>query len=191
MTDSFLVVGLGNPGLLYALHRHNVGFMLVDRLNQMMQLQALSRKEGEVFKGTWQDFQVMTLKPQTFMNLSGQAVQALMTFYKIPLSSLYVIHDDLDLQPGDVRFKRGGSDGGHNGLRSITAHIGAEYARLRIGIGRPSGPKGDITPYVLGNFFKMEQERLFPLLDRITTHWAKLWQEPTPTSFLSAIQRHS
>ena len=149
----FLVVGLGNPGAQYANTRHNVGFMAVDCLagvgvtwkNEKDALTARAEIDGR---------RVIFAKPQTFMNNSGVAVGALMTFYKIPLENLIVIHDDMDITVGDCREKIGGGSAGHHGIRSIDARVGRDYRRIRIGIGHPRDFDLPIDPadWVLGKF---------------------------------------
>ena len=144
------IVGLGNPGPEYAPHRHNAGFWFVDTLaaRERVSFHAERKFSGAVARLTLAGQDVLLLKPMTFMNRSGQAAQALMAFYKLTPPELLVVHDDLDLPPGTARLKRGGGHGGHNGLRSLHEHIGAEYARLRIGIGHP-GHKDRVHDYVL------------------------------------------
>lgn len=144
------LIGLGNPGAEHARQRHNVGFWLVDALAESA---GASMQEQPKFKGwaTRIDFNnqpLWLLKPATFMNRSGESALALLSFYKIPIEETLVVHDELDLDPGTVRFKRGGGHGGHNGLRDITRVLGPEFARLRIGIGHP-GDKSRVTGYVL------------------------------------------
>ncbi|WP_026289719.1 aminoacyl-tRNA hydrolase [Thioalkalivibrio sulfidiphilus] len=145
-----LVAGLGNPGPKYTETRHNAGFWFVD---------ALARRHGGTFRQenkfagesariSLGGQEVWLLKPQTFMNRSGQSVKLLATFYKIPVESILVVHDELDLPPGEVRLKRGGGHGGHNGLRDIMAHLGKEFLRLRLGVGHP-GHKDQVVDYVL------------------------------------------
>ena len=151
-----LIVGLGNPGSRYQATRHNAGFWFVDEYaaRRGVALKTAARYRGEVAEcdGVW------WLKPSTFMNLSGQSVAALAGFYKIPLSDILVVHDELDLPPGTARLKQGGGHGGHNGLRSmITEMGGADFWRLRIGIGHP-GHKDLVTDYVLGRPSADERE---------------------------------
>ena len=148
-----LVVGLGNPGGEYAMTRHNVGFMAVDALAGAGATWK-SEKNALVARTDINGRRVIFVKPQTFMNNSGVAVQALMTFYKIPIENLIVIHDDMDIPVGDCREKVGGGSAGHNGIRSIDAHIGREYRRIRIGIGHPRDFDLPMNPadWVLGNF---------------------------------------
>lgn len=150
-----LIVGLGNPGDQYVMTRHNVGFMAVDMIARQKGFSAWTEK----FKALYaKKDDVILLKPQTFMNLSGQAVQACMTFFKIPLEDIWVIHDEIELPLGEIKVKTGGSAKGHNGLRSIDQCIGQNYHRICCGIGRPNHP--NIADYVLSNFAKSELEHL-------------------------------
>lgn len=149
-----LIVGLGNPGEKYRHNRHNIGFRAVDALNP-------DDNWREKFSGLTQKIStggndVVLLKPQTFMNLSGDSVQAASKFYKIAPKDILVIHDELDLPLGKIKLKAGGGHAGHNGLRSIIAHIGAEFERLRIGINHP-GDKSLVSHYVLSDFNKSEE----------------------------------
>ncbi len=143
-----LIVGLGNPGAQYARTRHNVGFWLIDRLGAS--LRADSKYHAEIGTTTIDGERVVLMKPLTFMNRSGQAVGAYARFFRIPPAQILVVHDELDLAPGTVRLKQGGGHGGHNGLRDISAQLGADYRRLRIGIGHP-GSADLVTDYVLGS----------------------------------------
>lgn len=161
-----LWVGLGNPGAKYALHRHNVGFMAIDVIAEVHGFTPWSKKfRSLVAEGTVGTKRVLLVKPQTFMNDSGDAVQQAMRFYKLELSDLTVFHDELDLAPFKVKVKIGGGTAGHNGLRSIDAALGSEFRRVRIGIGHPGpGRKDLVTPHVLGNYAKREMEPLSDLL---------------------------
>ena len=162
-----LIAGLGNPGSKYENNRHNVGFMAVDAIAHRHSFSPWSKKfQGLVAEGRIGGEKVLLLKPQTFMNLSGQSVGEAMRFHKIEPSQLIVLYDELDLPPGKVRVKTGGGAGGHNGIRSIDAHCGKEYRRVRIGIGHP-GIKEMVTHHVLGDFAKADHEWLDPLLDAI------------------------
>jgi PTH1 family peptidyl-tRNA hydrolase len=146
-----LIVGLGNPGSQYARTRHNVGFWLLDQLAASgADLRVESKFQAEVGTLKFGGRRVALLKPTTYMNLSGQAVGAYARYYKIQPAAILVVHDELDLAPGTVRLKRGGGHGGHNGLRDITAQIGTEFLRLRLGIGHP-GSADKVVEYVLGN----------------------------------------
>ena len=149
----WLLVGLGNPGRQYEGTRHNVGFDVVDHLAATHGFGRLKKwaANAEVVKGVLGSEEVVLVKPLTFMNLSGEAVGAVAGFYKVPLERLVVVHDELDFEPGVVRLKVGGGHGGHNGLRSIAAHLGAEFVRVRLGIGKPpSAQQG--ADYVLSRF---------------------------------------
>ena len=169
-----LIVGLGNPGAKYEKNRHNVGFLAVDRIAHRHSFSSWSKKfQAQLCEGRMGDEKVLLLKPQTFMNLSGQSVGEAMRFHKLALTDIVVLYDELDLAPGKIRVKTGGSSGGHNGIRSIDAHCGKEYRRVRIGIGHP-GNKEQVVPYVLGDFAKADHEWLEPLLDTIADAADKL-----------------
>jgi PTH1 family peptidyl-tRNA hydrolase len=158
-----LLVGLGNPGSTYLNTRHNYGFMAIDFLREKLIDTAptwQNKFNGQFININTPTFgSISLLKPQTFMNLSGQSVIQCMNFYKIPLSSLYVFHDDLDVALGKVKIKTGGGNCGHNGLKSIDSMLGNSYHRIRLGIGRP--PLGyDVSNFVLGNFTTEERENV-------------------------------
>jgi PTH1 family peptidyl-tRNA hydrolase len=162
-----LFVGLGNPGGQYAFNRHNVGFMAVDAIAAEHDFPAWRKRfSGLVAEGKLGDESVLLFKPQTFMNESGRAVGEAVRFYKLDLGDVVVFHDELDLAPGKVRVKTGGGGAGHNGLKSLTAHIGNGYVRVRIGVGHP-GSKELVTGYVLRDFAKAEHQWLEPLLGAI------------------------
>ena len=166
-----LIVGLGNPGGQYARHRHNVGFMAVDAIAAAHQFAPFRKKfQGEIADGLLEARgrreKALLLKPATFMNESGRSVGEAMRFHKVPADKVIVFHDELDLAPGKLRAKTGGGNAGHNGLKSISAHIGPDFRRVRIGIGHP-GHKDRVSPYVLGDFAKADQEWLAALLDNI------------------------
>jgi PTH1 family peptidyl-tRNA hydrolase len=150
-----LIVGLGNPGSAYAATRHNIGFMVIDELVKRTSASNISKAsfEGELFKHKENYY----LKPMTFMNLSGKSIIAVKNFYKI--DKVLVIHDDLDLPFGALRFKFGGGHGGHNGLKSTDGTVSKEYARVRMGIGKPLH-KGEVASYVLAPFSKDEEQHL-------------------------------
>ena len=165
-----LIVGLGNPGPQYARNRHNVGFMAADAIVRRHSFSGFSKKfRGEIAEGTLAGEKALILKPMTFMNLSGDSVGEAMRFYKLSPADIIVMHDELDLAPGKIKLKTGGGNGGHNGLKSIDAHCGKDYKRLRIGIGHP-GHKDRVNPHVLGDFAKSDQEWLQPLLDAVADH---------------------
>jgi len=164
-----LWVGLGNPGAQYALHRHNVGFMAADVIAEAHDFSAWQKKfrsltaEGRIGRN-----RILLIKPQTFMNDSGDAVAQALRFYKLDNDALTVFHDELDLAPFKVKVKIGGGTAGHNGLRSIDAHLGPEFRRVRIGIGHPGpGLKHLVTPHVLGNYSNAEMEPLSDVLAAI------------------------
>jgi len=157
-----LFVGLGNPGPAYEKTRHNIGFRVVDRMTESTAACDISKKsfQGELHR----QGNLFFLKPATYMNLSGKSVQAVMNFFKIPLQNVTVIHDDIDLKFAELRLKRGGGSGGHNGLKSIDALVGREYLRLRLGVGKPLF-KSQVVDYVLAPFTPEEEERLGCLID--------------------------
>ena len=163
-----LFVGLGNPGAKYAGNRHNIGFMALDRIAADYGFATWRRAfQGLVAEGRLGADKVVLLKPETFMNLSGQAVRAAADFYKIGPEAITVFHDELDLAPGKCRVKQGGGHAGHNGLRSIHAHMGEAYGRVRLGIGHP-GHKDAVAGYVLHDFAKADQDWLDDLLRGIS-----------------------
>ena len=171
-----LFAGLGNPGAKYAGHRHNIGFMAVDRIAADHRATPWKAAfKGLVAEGQLGGEKVLLLKPQTFMNLSGESVQAALAFYKLPLADLTVFHDELDLAPGKLRVKQAGGHAGHNGLRSIHSHLGDGYARVRLGIGHP-GHKDAVAPYVLHDFAKADADWLESLLTGISEGAAALAQ---------------
>jgi len=148
-----LVVGLGNPTAKYEKNRHNIGFMVIDSLVSSLKANNISKKEfkGELFKSP----KTLLLKPDTFMNLSGESVLAVCSYYKIDIENIVVIHDELDIEFGRIKLKYAGSSGGHNGLKSIDKLVGNDYLRVRVGIGRPLRGK-DVSNYVLSDFQKEE-----------------------------------
>ena len=161
-----LLAGLGNPGSQYEGNRHNIGFMALDaiaRANGITQFR--SKHGGLLAEGNIGGEKVILLKPQTFMNRSGDSVQQVAQFYKIAPADIIVLYDELDLAPGKVRVKVGGGNGGHNGLRSIDPQIGLDYKRVRLGIGHPG--KEFVTHHVLGDFAKADRDWVEPLLDAI------------------------
>ena len=163
-----LWVGLGNPGARYAGNRHNIGCMALDRIAADHGFSPWrARFQGQTAEGRLGPDKVLLLKPETFMNLSGQSVRAAVDFLKIAPADITVFHDELDLAPGRLRLKQGGGHAGHNGLRSIHAHLGDDYARVRLGIGHP-GHKDAVAAYVLHDFAKADQDWLAPLLHGIS-----------------------
>jgi peptidyl-tRNA hydrolase, PTH1 family len=184
-----LVVGLGNPGSRYARNRHNIGFMAVE---------AIARRHGAAtfrsrFKGDLAEVSIggerrLLLKPQTFMNASGESVGEAARFYKMLPDEIVVIHDEIDLRPGKLRVKRGGGSAGHNGLRSIDAMVAADYWRVRIGVGHP-GIKELVQPYVLQNFSGEELgDWVEPLLDAVA-ETIPLLLTGSPDAFMSEVAR--
>jgi len=169
-----LFVGLGNPGTKYAQNRHNIGFMALDRIASDHGFAPWRSKfQGELTEGTLGGVRTWLLKPSTFMNNSGQSVGEAMRFFKLTPADVMVFHDELDLAPGKARVKQGGGHAGHNGLRSIHAHIGAEYGRVRLGIGHP-GHKDRVAGYVLSDFAKSEEGWLDDLVRGISDGAAAL-----------------
>ena len=162
----YVFAGLGNPGARYVNNRHNVGYLIAERiaqLNNMGEFRRRSKFFGEVSEGEINNNRVLVLKPDTFMNESGRSIGAVLRYYNVTPTQLYVLHDDLDLSFGKIRIKFGGGHAGHNGLKNVSSHIGSEYWRLRVGIGHP-GHKDLVMPYVLQDFNKQELiwlERLF------------------------------
>jgi peptidyl-tRNA hydrolase, PTH1 family len=153
----YLLVGLGNFGREYELTRHNFGFMLLDQIIEDYGLVQQSNKfKSEVFSGEIVGNKIIAIKPQTFMNLSGEAVLSAAGFYKIPVKNILVFHDDLDLDFARIKVKIGGGNAGHNGLKSIDGAIGKDYMRVRLGIGRPKNSEFETSDYVLGKFTKDE-----------------------------------
>ena len=181
-----LFVGLGNPGASYAGHRHNVGFVIVQAIAKRHGLGPWRKRfQGVTAEGALGGERVTLLLPGTFMNESGRAVAEVANFYKIPLPSSVVFHDELDLPPGKVRVKTGGGVAGHNGLRSITSHIGNDYRRVRIGIGHP-GAKELVHPYVLSDFAKSERGWVDTLTDVIADN-AELLARAQDASFQNKV----
>ncbi len=166
----WLLIGLGNPGGSYDGTRHNVGFHVLDSLTQSYAFSPFTTKgKKSLAMGTVGDETVYALKPLSFMNLSGLPTGQIVRFYKIPLSQILVIHDDLSLTPGKARLKQGGGNAGHNGLKSIDQCIGQNYWRLRIGIGHPGAPHL-VTDYVLGRFLNNDKPWIEDLTEKITQH---------------------
>lgn len=162
-----LLVGLGNPGGRYAKNRHNIGFMAVDAIHARHGFSPWrSRFSAHVSEGRIGDHKVLLAKPTTFMNLSGQAAGEIARFYKLDASDVTAIHDELDLEPGRTRIKVGGGHGGHNGLKSLDAHLGKDYRRIRLGIGHP-GHKDLVSGYVLRDFAKADEPWVEALCDEM------------------------
>ena len=182
--------GLGNPGAQYALHRHNVGFMAVDLIAEVHDFSPWTKKfRSLVAEGRIGRHRILLLKPQTFMNASGDAVSQALRFYKLDLDALTAFHDELDLAPMKVKVKQGGGTAGHNGLRSIDAHLGPDFRRVRIGIGHPGpGQKEKVTPHVLGNYAKSEIEPLADLLAAVAAE-AEWLAAGDDVRFMSEVAR--
>jgi PTH1 family peptidyl-tRNA hydrolase len=181
-----LFAGLGNPGVKYAGHRHNIGFMALDRVAQDHGFGPWKSKfQGQVSEGRLGSEKIVLLKPTTFMNKSGQSVGEAMRFYKLDSTDVTVFHDEIDLAPGKLRCKAGGGHAGHNGLRSIHEHIGPHYDRVRMGVGHP-GHKDRVPGYVLHDFAKADQEWLDDMLRGISDGVAHLADGDTGR-FLNAV----
>lgn len=183
----WLIVGLGNPGKKYTGTRHNIGFQALDAIAHEQCVTGFKSK----FDGAWAECEVNSekcglLKPMTYMNNSGHAVASAARFYKIPAEQVIVMHDDLDLHPGRIKYKQGGGHGGHNGLKSIDAQLGSQnYHRIRLGIGHP-GKGGDVSHYVLSAFGKSEAAAIRDMLDRLSD---KLYHvlDGEPDKLLNAV----
>jgi peptidyl-tRNA hydrolase, PTH1 family len=185
-----LFVGLGNPGVAYARQRHNVGFMAVDAIAAAHGFAPWRSKfQGTVAEGRLGPERVLLLKPGTYMNLSGDSVRAAMAFFKLAPADVVVFHDELDLAPGRVRVKTGGGTAGHNGLRSLGAHIGPDFTRVRIGIGHP-GDKRLVSNHVLGDFAKADADWLDDLLRAVAEAAPTLAAGDVP-GFLSTLARRA
>lgn len=165
--DTYLLIGLGNPGREYRDNRHNFGFMLIDRLIVRLNARGLKvQAKAIVTTATHEDRKLILAKPQTYMNLSGQSAQGLLHFYKIPVENMLVAHDDLDLPFGTIRIRPGGGPGGQRGMASTIEQLGTkDFPRLRLGIGRPPG-RMDPSAYVLQNFSREEMKLLSEIVDR-------------------------
>jgi PTH1 family peptidyl-tRNA hydrolase len=165
----YVLAGLGNPGARYARNRHNIGYLVADEIARRHGFEGFrsrSRLAGDIAEGRIGEARVALFKPTTYMNESGRALGKLLNFFKVEPDHLFVFHDELDLAPGKVRVKLGGGSAGHNGLKSVTAHIGADYWRVRMGIGHP-GDKDLVHGYVLSDFSKAEAPWLEKLVDAV------------------------
>jgi len=181
-----LFVGLGNPGAGHARNRHNIGFMAVDEIVRRHSFGPFrSRYRGLIAEGKLAGEKVLALEPMTYMNNSGQSVAAAARFYKIAATDIVVFHDELDLAPGKVRVKRGGGIAGHNGLRSLSQHLGGDYRRVRLGIGHP-GHKDRVHGYVLHDFAKADAAWLEPLIDAVAAE-APLLAKGEDATFLNRL----
>jgi PTH1 family peptidyl-tRNA hydrolase len=165
--DTFLLIGLGNPGREYRNNRHNFGFMVIDRLIVRLAARGMKLQSNAIVTDAiYENRKLILAKPQTYMNLSGHSVQGLARFYKLPLEKILVAHDDLDLPFGTIRMRPGGGAGGQKGVASTIEHLGSQdFARLRLGIGRPPG-RMDPKDYVLQDFSKEDMKLLSEILDR-------------------------
>ena len=183
-----LIVGLGNPGEKYSGNRHNIGFMAVDEIARGYGFAPWKKRfQGYTAEGQIGLQKCILLKPSTYMNESGRAVGEAMRFYKLPLGDVIVIHDEIDLKPGAIRVKKGGGNAGHNGLKSISAHAGNDYVRVRLGVDHP-GDKALVAHYVLQDFAKSDRDWLLPLLEGVARGMAKL-VEGSEAAFLAEAAR--
>jgi len=181
-----LIAGLGNPGAEYARNRHNAGFMAVDVIHESYDFKPWrARFSGLLSEGELARRKIYLLKPMTYMNDSGDSVGAAVRYFKLPLSSVVVMHDEIDLAAAKVKVKAGGGDAGHNGLRSITATLGPGYRRVRVGVGHP-GEKRRVHGHVLNNFSKADEQWLVPLLSAIAEAAPLLAKDDDP-GFMNKI----
>ncbi len=181
-----LIAGLGNPGKRYARHRHNIGFMVADEIVRHHGFGPWRQRfQSEVSEGHLGGEKILVLKPQTYMNESGQALSEALRFYKLEPEDVIAMHDELDLAPAKVRVKRGGGAGGHNGLRSLDSHIGRSYRRIRLGIGHP-GDRDLVHGYVLHDFAKSEEAWVEKLCDAVAKEFPRL-VEGDDAGFMSRI----
>lgn len=160
----YLISGLGNPGDKYKHTRHNIGFLVIDEITKNLSTTNINNSNFQAI--VQKNLSNIYVKPQTFMNNSGESILSIVEYYDIPNENVIVVHDDLDLPFGTVKFKIGGGHGGHNGLRSIDSHIGKDYIRVRVGIGKPEN-KGDVANYVLSDFSKEEFSFLNDIIDHV------------------------
>ena len=181
-----LFVGLGNPGSDYAKNRHNIGFMAVDEIVHRHSFAPFRSKfQGQLCEGKIAGQKVLILKPTTYMNESGKAVQAVMAFYKLPIQDIIVFHDEMDLVAGKIRMKTGGGHAGHNGVRSIQSHIGSGFQRVRLGVGHP-GDKEKVVGHVLNDFSKADQQWLDKMIEAIGEN-ADLLIKGEDSGFMSKV----
>ena len=183
----WLVVGLGNPGSKYEKNRHNIGFLAIDEIIKKFSNGSWTKKfKGLLCEGTISNDKVYFLKPQNYMNLSGESVAAASRFYKIPPDKVIVIHDDIDIDNCKIRVKQAGGNGGHNGLKSIDSHIGVNYFRVRIGVGRPDY-SSQVADFVLNDFSKEEWQSQEKLIERIADNFSLLLEEKS-ASFMNKVK---
>lgn len=189
-TDMWLLVGLGNPGKEYKGNRHNIGFMTADRIADDNMFPGFKSKfNGDFSESRFAGEKVIILKPMTYMNESGQSVGKAAKFYKIPPEKIIVFYDELDLPPGKVKVKQGGGAGGHNGIKSIDAHLGNKnYWRVRMGIGHP-GDKNRVSGYVLSDFSKEEQKWLPDFIDTVA-RFSDLLIEGNDADFMTRVSEN-
>jgi PTH1 family peptidyl-tRNA hydrolase len=186
MDTPLLIAGLGNPGSQYAKNRHNAGFIVADELHAHYKFGPWKAKfDGLLSEGSLGGRKTYLLKPQTFMNLSGDSVGPALRFFKLPLEALVVVHDEIDLAAGKLKVKTGGGDAGQNGLRSITSTLGPDYRRIRLGIGHP-GEKTKVSGHVLQNFSKDDIDWLKPLVDAMVQS-APLLAKDDDAAFMSKV----
>lgn len=186
-----LFVGLGNPGDRYADNRHNIGFMAVDEIVHRHSFAPYrARFSALVSEGVLDGEKILVVKPQTYMNESGRAVGEAMRFYKLTPADIIVFHDELDLAPGKIKVKQGGGHAGHNGLRSIVSHVGADFARIRMGIGHP-GHKDRVSPYVLSDFAKADWPWVDSLCEAISDEAQWLARRDWPRFMTDVARRLS
>lgn len=166
MNRHWMIVGLGNPGPEYAFTRHNIGFIAVDLWAQALGATWKTESKSMIAKAKWANCDVTFVKPQTFMNRSGESVQPLMAYYKIPLENLLVVHDELDFPFQTMKLQKNRGAGGHNGIKSISERLGTQdYIRMKVGIGRPAHPEMEVHAHVLGKFSNEEGQKLSEFLD--------------------------
>lgn len=176
LSQTRLVIGLGNPGTEHTQDRHNAGFWWTELLARRNHITLKLEARFQASFGRSADDLLWVLQPRTFMNLSGRAVAAVLNFYKLNVKGVLVVHDELDLSPGDVRLKYGGGLGGHNGLKDISAHLGTrDFWRLRLGIGHP-GERGQVSDYVLNAPTKAEQQHIEEAIERSLEIWPLIHQ---------------
>ena len=186
MDTPLLIAGLGNPGSQYARNRHNAGFIVLDEIHDAHSFGPWKTKfDGLLAEGTLAGRKTYLLKPQTFMNLSGDSIGPALRFFKLPLTALVVVHDEIDLAAGKLKVKTGGGDAGQNGLRSITATLGPDYRRVRLGIGHP-GDKARVSGHVLQNFGSDEIAWLKPLVEAMVAE-APLLAKDDDAGFMSKV----
>ncbi|USO01559.1 MAG: aminoacyl-tRNA hydrolase [Alphaproteobacteria bacterium] len=187
-SEPFLIVGLGNPGSTYALHRHNVGFMALDEIAACFNVTEFKAKKSSLLAETRIDgARVFLLKPLLYMNCSGKPVRQCMDYYTIGLDNVLVIHDELDLPFGQMQLKKGGGSAGHNGIKDLKAHCGEDFWRIRFGIDHP-GDSAHVSSYVLSNFSKPEINRVGSALDTLASHLTE-WIINDTHSFQQSLKK--